>query len=415
MAKKRDMEGNRLHHFELSDKHRTVRWVLIIILLVVAAVAIVIGLMSALKIPAGWQTVEASSTKMNCSHDFVLHYELGAGGQSASAESKVLELLYGKASETAWLLFYNEAGVSGLNGLYALNQHPNTEIQVDRALYTALAQLQENGTRALYLAPVYAAYDRVFHSADELIAEDNDPTQNGEIREYVAKLASFANDPETIQLELRSDHRVLLRVSEAYLTFARENELTYFLDFGWLRNAFVIDYMAQQLLENGFTNGYFSSVDGFTRNLDQRDTAYTFNLFDKGEVAAVMEYRGAASIAFLRSYPMYQEDAVRYYTFADGRVVTALIDPADGQSKVAADQLVSYSTKMGCAELALSMLPVYVTEDFSEELLNELTEKSVYSVWFAGELLRYNQQDLPITLQDAAYVAQYAYLQKNPF
>ncbi len=408
MAKKRDMEGNRLHHFELSDKNRTVRWILITVLLAVAAVAVVIGLMSALQTPAGWQTVEASSTKLNCSEDFVLYYELGAGEQSASVESKALELLYGKAAESAWQLFYNEAGQSELNGLYALNQHPNTQIQVDESLYAALAQLQENGSRALYLAPVYAAYDRVFHSADEIVAEDNDPTKDPDTRDYVATLANFANDPESVELELDTDNKVTLRVSDEYLTFARENELAYFLDFGWLRNAFVIDYMAQMLLDNGFSNGYLSSVDGFTRNLDQRDTAYSFNLFDCGKSAAVMEYHGTISIAFLRSYPMYEEDAARYYTFLDGRTVTALIDPADGQSKTAADQLVSYSTKTGCAELALSMLPVYVTEELSEELLGELTEKAVYSIWFADSQLRYNQPDLSITLQDTAYTAQFA-------
>lgn len=400
MAKKRDIEGNRLHHFELSDKNRTVRWILIAVLLVVAAVAVIIGLMSALQTPAGWQAVEASTTNRNCSDEFILQYEYGAGEKSASAESKALELLYGKASEEAWLLFYNEAGASALNGLYAVNQHPNEEITVDSRLYTALAQLQENGSRALYLAPVYDAYDRVFHSADAIVAQDNDPTQDPDTRDYVLMLSGFANDPESVQLELHGGDRVTLRVSEEYLKFAQENALEYFLDFGWLRNAFVIDCMAQMLIGSDFTNGYLSSVDGFTRNLDQRDTAYRFNLFDRGQTAAVMEYRGGLSIAFLRSYPMYDEDAARYYTFPDGRTVTALIDPGDGQSKAAADQLVSYSTEMGCAELALSMLPVYVTEDLSEELCNELTEKAVYSIWFAGSRLRYNQQDLSVVVQE---------------
>ena len=406
MAKKRDMEGNRLHHFELSDKNRTVHWILIIILLVVAAVAVIVGLMSALQTTSGWQTVEASTTKLTCSDQFVLHYEYGAGERSASSESKELELLYGKAAENAWFLFYNEAGASEMTGLYALNQHPNEEITVDGVLYAALAQLKNNGTRALYLAPVYAAYDRVFYSADPIIAEDNDPTQNLQIRDYVLRLAGFANDPESVELELHSENRVKLCVSEEYLAFAKENEVEYLLDLGWLKNAFAIDYMAQMLIDNGFTNGYFSSVDGFTRNLDQRNTPYNFNLFDSGKTAAVMEYHGAISIAFLRSYPMYREDAGRYYTFADGRTVTALIDPGDGQSKTSADQLVSYSKEMGCAELALSMLPVYVTEDFNESLVNELTEKSVYSIWFEGKELYHNQKDLSVTV-DAAYTAKF--------
>lgn len=408
MAKKRDIEGNRLHRFELSGNHRTVRWVLIGILLVVGAVALSTGLLKALEAPAGWQKVGGPSAGLNCSHEFTLMYDLGAGEHSATEESKALRQLYGKATENAWKLFYNEAGETDLTGLYALNKQPNVKLQLDEHLYTALAQMQENGSRALYLAPVYAAYDRVFYSDDAHDALENDPTTDEYTRGYVEKLVAFANDPESIQLELHSDNRVTLYVSETYLAFAKENEIGSFLDFGWLRNAFIIDYMAQILVDNGFTNGYFSSVDGFVRNLDQRSTAYTFNLFDRGEAVAVMEYHGAASIAFLRSYPVYEEDYGRYYTFADGRTVTALIDPDDGQSKTAADQLVSYSKEMGCAELALSMLPVYVTEEFSEDQLNGLTQKAVYSVWFADLQLRYNQPDLPITLQDAAYTTQFA-------
>jgi len=407
MARKRDIEGNRLHHFELSDKNRTVRWILIAVLLVVGAVALATGLLKALETPAGWQTVTPLTAKLTCADRFVLHYEYGAQEQSATAESKALERLYGEATEKAWNLFYNEAGASEISGLYALNQQPNTEITVDSALYAALAQLKENGTRALYLGPVYAAYDQVFYSIDATEAENSDPTKVPELREYVQTLANFANDPESVELELHGNDQVKLSVSEAYLAFAKENDVQYLLDLGWLKNAFAIDFMAQTLIKGGFTNGYLSSVDGFTRNLDQRNTAYNFNLFDSGKRAGVMQYHGGLSIAFLRSYPMHQEDSVRYYTFADGRIVTTMIDPGDGQSKASAQQLVSYSQETGCAELAMSMLPLYVTEDFDEGLINELTEKKIYSIWFEGKELHHNQKDLSVTTE-AAYTAVFA-------
>ena len=69
MKKKRDLEGNRLHHFELSDKNRTVRWVLIVILLAVGTVALIVGMMSALQTPAGWHTVEATMACLHCCGD----------------------------------------------------------------------------------------------------------------------------------------------------------------------------------------------------------------------------------------------------------------------------------------------------------------------------------------------------------
>ena len=405
MKKKRDLEGNRLHHFELSDKNRTVRWVLIVILLAVAVVAIVTGLMAALETPAGWQTVKADSTNLNCSEEFVLHYEYGAGEASPTAESKALKLLYGKAVEDAWKLFFNEAGATDLAGIYDINQNPNTEIAISGDLYRALEQLE--GSRVLYLAPVYAEYDRVFFSENDTQAKENDPGQNADQRAYVQTLADFARDPEAIQLVLSANNKVTLRVSEEYLSFAEENEIRYLVDFGWLRNAFIADYFATLLTENGFTNGYIASLDGFTRNLDRRGNTYSLNLFNKGDdgvgLAAVMDYSAPQSLVFLRSYPMYDLDARRYYSFADGRTVTAMIDPADGQSKTALDNLVSYSADLSCGQLALAVMPVYVADTLSEEALNALTEQEIYSVWFNGKQLMYNQNDLEITVKDSSY------------
>lgn len=406
MAKKRDLEGNRLHHFELSGENRTVRWILIGVLLVIGAVALTFGLMKALETPAGWQQVDGPSAGLSCSHEFTLMYDFGAGERSATEERKTLQPLYAEACVNGWKLFYNEAGQTDVTGLYALNQQPNARVQVDAHLYDALKQLVENGTRAIYLAPVYAAYSNLFYSDDEATALQNDPTTDPNTKDYVAKLAGFANDPDAIQLELHGDDQVTLHISQEYLTYAKENEIACYVDLGWLRNAFLIDYLAQKLTENGFVNGYMSSVDGFVRNLDPRDTGYSFNLFDKGEAVAIMNYPGAASIAFLRSYPGYEADLGRYYAFSDGRVVTSLIDPGDGQSKTAADQLVTYSREKGCADLALAMLPVYVTEDLDEQLLSELTKQEIYSIWFAGAQLRYNLQDLQLQLYDESYTPQ---------
>lgn len=407
MKKKRDIEGNRLHRFELSDKNRTVRWVLIAIFLAIAVVAVVVGMLGALQTPAGWQTVEASTTKLNCSDEFVLQYEYGAGDASPSAESKALEQLYGKLAENAWFLFCSEAGSSELHGIYELNQHINEEITVDAGLYKALERFVASGSRALYLAPVYAQYDRVFLSENPIIAEDCDPGQNPEQRDYVKALADFACDAEAIQLVLHGSNRVTLQVSENYLKFIKDNEIELLVDFGWLRNAFVADYIADALIESGFTNGYLASVDGFTRNLDRRNLSFSLNLFNKGDngidLAAVMDYTAPRTLVFLRSYPMYDLDARRYYSFEGGRTVTAMIDPADGMSKTAADNLVSYSETLTCAELALKMMPVFVADSFAEDVLTALTEQGIHSVYFSGKQIKYTQSDLKITISDKSY------------
>ena len=411
MARKRNIEGERLYHFELSDKNRTVRWVLIIILLAVGAMALIVGLMSALVTPAGWQSVELSSTEKNCGHEFLLQYDLGAGDRSASAESKELSLLYGKAAESAWQLFYNEAGAGELAGIYTVNRHPNEEIAVDPALYKALMRLQEAESRHLYLAPVYAAWERVIFSENEILAGDCDPGTDPDSMEYVRTLAEFAREPEHISLELRPDDRVYLHVSGEYAEFLEENAVEYFLDFGWLRNAAAADYIAELLEAAGYTNGYLSSVDGFTRNLDSRGTDYSLNIFRKTEKGrdhtAVMGYTGPVSIASLRSYPLFEEDATRYYTFSDGRTANLYVDSLDGQSRTALADLTVYAEQESCLSLAAKTAPVYIAGDFRAKAMAVLAGEGIYGVWSEENRVCHTQKDLPLTVTDPDYTSQY--------
>ena len=220
-------------------------------------------------------------------------------------------------------------------------------------------------------------------------------------------LEKKTKEPQAVQLVLLGSNKVMLQVSQEYLTFVKENEIRFLLDFGWLRNAFIADYIASVLTENGFTNGHISSVDGFTRNLDQRGNSYSLNLFNRYEdgidLAAVMDYTAPQSLVVMRNYPMYALESNRYYSFSDGRIVTAMIDPVDGQSKTATNNLVSYSANLSCGQLALSVMPVYVADAFSENALNALTEQGIYSVWFNGKQLMHNQNDLKLTVNDPYY------------
>ena len=405
MAKKRDIEGKRLYHFELSDKNRTVRWVLIVLLLIVAVVSISLGVSNALKKNAGWQQIDPVAHNRNCSHEFVLSYDLGAGEASATAEYKALASLYGQATADAWQIFYSEADtIEGINGMNALNKQPNQELSVAPELYQAFEKLENNHSRALYFGPAYSNYDQVFFSTNDFEAEYSDPVTNPDVMDYLIQVAAYANDPESINLELRGDNRVFLKVSAEYSAFLEENGASVIVDFGWLRNAFVIDYLAQKITEAGFTNGFLSSLDGFTANFDRRGTSYNLDIFQSGKGVATMTYQGAANLMVLRSYSMYYGDEYRYYTYADGRTVAPYVDLRDGVSKTATDQLVTYSTEYGCAELAMAMLPIYAADTLDEAQLLELSNSKIHSIWFTDMQLNYTQSDLLLKIFDTSVV-----------
>lgn len=390
---------------EVEHKNVKLRIVLAALAVAVAIGAFAYGIQSLLNRNSGWQAVDAYVDGVDCSSDFIFQYYFGAAGVSATTEYKAVCALYTTALEEAYQLYY-PAG-----GLAQINARPNETVEVEPALYRALEMIQTAGNRCLYLAPVYVEYDRVFLYEIEEEAARYDPGQNSEVGEYVAQIAAFANDPAMIDLELLGDNRVRLNVASEYLALAAENGIEEFLDFGWMKNAFIIDHIAATLTQGGYTSGYVASYDGFTRNLDGSGQTYDFNLFDRlgSEIyrPAVMSYTAPMSIVCLRNYPMSDADRWHYFSFSNGRIVTAFVDPVDGKSKSATDNLTAYSENVGCAEILLKVAPVFLADELDEEALEALPEEQIDAIWFEGVQLKYTQDALQLAATEEAQTAGY--------
>lgn len=387
---------------ELDKTNVTLRWILAIGFFVIAIVAFGIGLNSVLKTEPGWQSVRATSDQPNCGAEFVLMYDYSELGAAASQTNKALETKYSAACVDAFAIFSPDISKDGLGNVSYVNASPNQEIEVDPALYAAFELLERHGNRNLFLAPVYVEYDRIFRSESDPEAMSNDPAKNPEVKAYIDEMIHYTSDEQMISLDLLGHNRIRLNVAQEYLDYAEENGIEEFIDFGWMRNAFVIDYLASQLTEAGFTNGYLASYDGFTRNLVETDQAFHMNLFRlEGKditVPAAMEYTGRISLVFLHSFPLDELDKWSNYVYEDGDIVTALIDSADGVSKSALTEMVSYSKNHGCAEVMLNMAPVFLTERFDVNAVNTLTEKDIFSVWFEKGNLYHTDPSLKVTL-----------------
>ena len=52
-----------------------------------------------------------------------------------------------------------------------------------------------------------------------------------------------------------------------------------------------------------------------------------------------------------------------------GEIRTAYIDGKDGLSRTARNDLVAYSSEKGCAEVLLTMIPVYISDSFDASAL----------------------------------------------
>ena len=406
-----------VERIELSNDHIMWRLAAVIFLMLFGAGALVYAIVGFISADAGWQRIEAnSSAETNCSGDFVLLYNIGAGDTSANAEMKALKAAYTDAAVRAYQLYTGDAGFDGVHNVYYLNRHPNEAVDVDSELYQAFSLVQRYENRLLYLAPVYSVFDNIFYCDTDTDLADFDPLLNDGLRADFAVMAAYARDPASVDLRLLGDNRVMLYVSDEYLAYAGAEGIEDFIDFYWMKNAFIADYLADALVSAGYTFGAISSYDGFVRNLDNvSDTAYSFNIFDRAEqssrVAAVMEYTGRRSIVFLRDFPLNSQDYQHYYRLSNGETRTAYLDAADGLSRSALNALVSYSSDLGCAGILLRLVPIYIAEHFNEAAVAALTENGLYCVYCRDGTVCYNDPSLVLSQlyagEDMTYSASY--------
>lgn len=367
---------------ELSEKNKTLRLIAALALLVIGALGITVGIMSLLNKETGWQRVQVTTQERSCSENFLLQYNFTGSGAEATAVNHKLQAAYGDACVKAYQVFTPDEEITGVQNVYYVNRHPNETITVDPLLYNAFMKLE--GTSWLYLGPAYAHYYNVILGADESMVDALDPMISEEAKTYLGEIAAFAGDRQAVSLELLGDNQVILHVSETYLAFAAEEEIENFIDFGYLTNAFIIDYLAQTLIDQELTEGYIVSADGYTRNLDGAHT-FSFNIFDRVEdlvyPAAVMEYRGPISLVFLKDYPTANSDV--NYRGREDRFLHLFVDPEDGICRTSVENLVGYSYDASCVDVVLAMLTSFVGADFS-------VPEGVYSVWCEGEIICYN-------------------------
>lgn len=381
-------EPRPITRLEISEKNKTLRIVAAVLLLVIGAIGITTGIMSLLNKETGWQRVQVAPQERNCSESFLLQYNFAGSGAEATAVNNQLQTVYGEACVKAYQLFTPDEAIDGVQNMYYVNHHPNEVVSVDPVLYAAFEKVADQPW--IYLGPAYAHYYGMIFNADETIVSELDPYSNPEALTYVDKIAEFAADRNAVNLELLGNNQVKLHVSREYLTFAQSEEIVSFIDFAYMTNAFVIDYLAQELINEGLTDGYLVSADGFTRNLDSAHD-FSFNIFDRiGNTvypAGVMGYRGPISIVYLKDYTTGNSDV--NYREMGNRFVHLMVDPADGVYKTAEENLVSYSYDAGCADVLLKMLPSFVGEEFA-------VPEGVFSVWCEGEMICYNDASVSI-------------------
>lgn len=388
---------------QLSEKNVGRRIVLVVLFLAIGSGFLVYGFMNFLRGDSGWREISVKAgSELNCSEDFTLKYNVGAGGVSAGGEAKALSLIYTDAAVKGYRLFNIDESFGDVTNLYDINQHPNEVMTVDPVLYDALKKVSDANCREIYLGPLYASLENLCMSNDDAVAAQFDPEKDDDAAEEAAAVAAFAQNPDDISMEFPGENQVCLHVSDAYQAYAAEMGYTAYIDFFWMKNAFLIDYLADTIRGEGYRLGIISSKDGFVRCLDETgEKEYQYPLYhlsgNEIQSHGTMTYEGPKSIVFFHAYQAGSPDTYRYYQYQDGTMRTPYLSVSDGKDHTAASELLVYSGEYGCADTLLAAFFDYQAESLSGESLKTLASQKIYSVWFENNEIQTTDEKFSVT------------------
>ncbi len=374
-----------VERIELSEKHVKLRFILVIVLVLVGVGFLVNGLMKALGSGKGIQTIEVNTAAgLNCGSDFVFRYDLGKDN-SATVEARTLTDLYTAMSVKAYKLFSTTEYGEPISLGY-INSHTNVRLQIDPVLYKALKLTMDKGDRHIFLGPIMELYSSVFYCENDDEAANYDPYESSELSEMFEKLAFFAGEASHVNLEFFEDDTILLSVSDEYAKYLKDEQFSNVLDFGFMKNAFIIDYFADEFIDSGFTRGELVSFDGFVANLGAFGEEYEIQLFKReGNLikdAEGLRLTGANRFVTLRDYPLDEKDREHYYEKQDGTILSAYVSLIDGRCNAAVHELYAYSGTVSAGEMLLELVPFYIEGEPSIDSAADLKKKGINPIYY---------------------------------
>jgi len=391
---------------EVYSEHVWLRVVIVVALILIGFGSLSYGLVSCLNRNNGWHEIELSTDCYEFAPEFSLNYNLGQAGATATVEYNRISELYSEVALKSYKVFDPYREYKGIGNLASLSANINSEVSVDPLLYDAISLTLDREERHLFLAPLYIKNIEVCESIEDDEASVNDPRADEIAAEYYSDVMQFVSSDEHIKLELKGNGKVILVVSDEYKAFAEDNGIDALVDFHWLRNAFMVDAIADKLISEGYTLGNVSSYNGFRRNLDKSGQSYDvsmFTLIDKVRYpAATLRLGDFSSVVNFRSFPLtsvYTCDDYTYFAYKDGRVVSPYLSYSDGFDRCAVPSLMSVSTEKSCADTALEIYRYFSADSFDTDGINSLLSNGIKSVWVVDETVYYNDDTLkPVEL-----------------
>ncbi len=243
-----------------EKKNIIIRVVLLAILLVVIVVCAVI-IVNQMKTKSGIQKISNDSAvhKGELS-DFSLNYYLDE--DNIARNQILLEREYANAFDKIYELITPYEDINYIHNIKYINEHINEEIKIDSILYDYLKLVYELNPYYILQTPNYNFWKDIIYISDTKQRELLDPINNIDSKN---EIDYFINDSiNYISLDFLNDNIIKLNVDPNYKTICEDNM---YISFNSFYDAVIMDYIKKELNNNGHTDGYIASINGYYLDL----------------------------------------------------------------------------------------------------------------------------------------------------
>ena len=380
---------------ELKENNIKVRIIIVSIVFIIGISAFIYGLISLFNGEKGYQKINIGDDNSYMASDLSFSYNIGVNPNRSNRELKDLINLYSNYVEYSYKVLdpYNE--YNNINNIYYLSKHPNELVKVEPILYNALKEISDNNLLYYtYLEPLYYQTTSIILGKEEGL-DSYSPLHNNEVKKYYEDIYSYIID-SNISIELFDDYNVKLNVKNDYLSFINSNNIDYIFSLGYLKNAVMVDYIADSLINKGFTYGIISSNDGYTRILGDNDE-YSYSILDynnRSYIAANASFKGEYAIVNLRNYSYYSNENTRICSYNDeiySYYISKKLEYLNTEKS-----LIMYKEKSKSLTIALSMIELFFNE-YDKEVISKLALNNIYTIYCNNFKINYNDNNLKLS------------------
>lgn len=366
----------RKQKIELNNKNIGLRTIFFFVFLILSIAGFAYGVKSCLEVETGWETISSNSV-YDYDDYFTLKYYLD---NDTITTKKAVSVMYQSLIEDGYELYSSFLDSDSYNVKY-INSNPNTTITIDHSLYTAFEKINSsNLSRILFMGPLYYFYGYILASEADYEAMNNDPLYNSETKDLFDELLTYITDENCISLSLLGNDKIKLNVSNSYLNYASESLDNYpYMDFMYLQNAFVIDYVVDGLVASGYNNGIMNSIDGYTRSFTNCNITYNIYDYVNSEKKAISNYSytGNKAVISLNSFSLSSSTDYLYYTYENGLTRSPYITYNDYSNTVMSSSFNVIGDNYSLSNLLLKVLPVYFNNTISNTIIKNICGENI--------------------------------------